>query len=146
MGIFVGFYFYYFSLLQLKYSKLLSFAHIIYYTIGQWMTFIPMFWVAFSGLPRRLHDFPLIYLGWQSLSTVGHFTTMLGVFCFYATLFESHLEKKLITLLNSLLPRFYNDLSFFGLKITQFFFNYTNVTIAPNKKLRKFIYLNANTI
>jgi heme/copper-type cytochrome/quinol oxidase subunit 1 len=35
MGIFIGFYFYYFSLLQLKYSKLTSFAHIVYYTVGQ---------------------------------------------------------------------------------------------------------------
>jgi heme/copper-type cytochrome/quinol oxidase subunit 1 len=56
MAIFVGFYYYYYSLMQTKYSKLFSFAHIIYYTIGQWTTFIPMFWVAFSGLPRRLHD------------------------------------------------------------------------------------------
>ena len=30
MGIFVGFYYYYFSLLQTKYSKLLSISHIIY--------------------------------------------------------------------------------------------------------------------
>jgi cytochrome c oxidase subunit 1 len=70
-----------------KFSKFFAFAHIIYYTIGQWVTFIPMFWVAFSGLPRRLHDFPLMYLGWQSLSTAGHFVTMLGVFFFYSLLF-----------------------------------------------------------
>jgi cytochrome c oxidase subunit 1 len=35
MGIFVGFYYYYFSLLQSKYSKFYSLAHIVYYTIGQ---------------------------------------------------------------------------------------------------------------
>ena len=112
MGIFVGFYYYYFSLLQTKYSKLLSISHIIYYTVGQWTTFIPMFWVAFSGLPRRLHDFPLMYLGWQSLSTVGHFTTMIGVFCFYATLLESTFEKKLTTYTHNLVPRFYNNNSY----------------------------------
>jgi hypothetical protein len=35
MGIFVGFYYYYFTFLQLKFSKLLSFSHIIYYSAGQ---------------------------------------------------------------------------------------------------------------
>jgi heme/copper-type cytochrome/quinol oxidase subunit 1 len=35
MAIFVGFYYYYFSFLQLKFSKLYSFAHIIYYSAGQ---------------------------------------------------------------------------------------------------------------
>ncbi len=116
MGIFVGFYYYYYSLMQTKYSKLFSFAHIIYYTIGQWTTFIPMFWVAFSGLPRRLHDFPLIYLGWQSMSTVGHFISMIGVFCFYSTLLESSFERKLTPLTHNLVPRLYVDTTVLYLK------------------------------
>ena len=116
MAIFVGFYYYYYSLMQTKYSKLFSFAHIIYYTIGQWTTFIPMFWVAFSGLPRRLHDFPLIYLGWQSMSTVGHFISMIGVFCFYTTLLESSFERKLTPVTINLVPRFYVDSTFLYLK------------------------------
>ncbi len=139
VGIFIGFYYYYFSLLQLKYSKLLSFAHIVYYTVGQWVTFIPMFWVAFSGLPRRLHDFPLMYLGWQSLSTVGHFTTMIGVFCFYATLVESTLEKKLNTQTHNIIPRMYNEFSFFKLKQVDMICNYAKVTNFPTKKVRKVI-------
>lgn len=63
MGIFVGFYFYYHVFFFVKYSKNFSYHHIIYYTGGQWLTFLPMFWVSFSGLPRRLHDFPAIYMG-----------------------------------------------------------------------------------
>ena len=128
MAIFVGFYYYYYSLMQTKYSKLFSFAHIIYYTIGQWTTFIPMFWVAFSGLPRRLHDFPLIYLGWQSMSTVGHFVSMIGVFCFYTTLLESSFERKLTPVTINLVPRFYVDSTFAYLK---------NINIKLNKKKKK---------
>lgn len=139
MGIFVGFYYYYFSLLQTKYSKLLSISHIIYYTVGQWTTFIPMFWVAFSGLPRRLHDFPLMYLGWQSLSTVGHFTTMIGVFCFYATLLESTFEKKLTTYTHNLVPRFYNNNSYLILKKINKNLNYKKKISLYKKKIRKFI-------
>ncbi len=139
MGIFVGFYYYYYSILQLKYSKLLSFAHIIYYTIGQWLTFVPMFWVAFSGLPRRLHDFPLVYLGWQSMSTVGHFITMLGVICFYLTIIESVFERKIITLTYNLVPRLYADTNYLKLKRVNHLLNKQKKTIIPKKKIKIFI-------
>ena len=139
MGIFTGFYFYYFSLLQLKYSKLSSFAHIVYYTFGQWGTFLPLFWLAFSGLPRRLHDFPLIYLGWQSVATAGHFTTMIGVFAFYATLFESAFEKKIAIQIHNIIPRVYNELSYLNLKKTNIVINIKKLTSVPHKRVRKFI-------
>ena len=138
VAIFVGFYYYYFSLIQTKYSKLFSFAHIIYYTIGQWGTFLPMFWVAFSGLPRRLHDFPLMYLGWQSLSTVGHFISMIGVFCFYVTLLESNFERKLITLTYNLVPRLYNDNSYIYMKQVHIKANVKKKISTPKKKIRTF--------
>lgn len=137
VSIFVGFYYYYFSLMQAKYSKLFSFAHIIYYTIGQWATFIPLFWVAFSGLPRRLHDFPLIYLGWQSMATVGHFISMLGVFCFYATLLESTFERKLIPLTFNIVPRFYTDPSYLYLKNIKTLVNKKKSNF-PKKKIKNF--------
>ena len=140
MGIFVGFYYYYFSLLQLKYSKLSSFAHIVYYTIGQWVTFIPLFWLAFSGLPRRLHDFPLMYVGWQSVATAGHFTTMIGVFCFYLTLFESTLEKKLSIYTYNILPRMYNDCSALYLKKINNLLNYQLLFTAPSLQLKKILH------
>lgn len=138
VAIFVGFYYYYFSLIQTKYSKLFSFAHIIYYTIGQWGTFLPMFWVAFSGLPRRLHDFPLMYLGWQSLSTVGHFISMIGVFCFYVTLLESNFERKLTTLTYNLVPRLYNDNSYIYMKQVHIKANIKKKISTPKKKIRTF--------
>lgn len=139
VAIFVGFYYYYFSLIQTKYSKLFSFAHILYYTIGQWTTFIPMFWVAFSGLPRRLHDFPLMYLGWQSMSTVGHFISMIGVFCFYITLLESSFERKLITVTYNLLPRMYHDVSYLHLKKINLVLNKKRQTSFPKKKTRMYL-------
>lgn len=138
VSIFVGFYYYYFSLMQTKYSKLFSFAHIIYYTIGQWTTFVPLFWVAFSGLPRRLHDFPLIYLGWQSMSTVGHFTSMIGVLCFYITLLESSFERKLTILTNNIIPRMYHDVSYIYLKKINLNLNKKKQTLLPSKRTRKY--------
>ena len=63
MSIFAGFYYYFFAIFSIKYSRVWAYLHIIYYTGGQWLTFLPLFWVSFSGLPRRLHDFPAIFTG-----------------------------------------------------------------------------------
>jgi len=143
MAIFTGFYYYYFSIMQTKYSKFFSFAHITYYTIGQWTTFIPMFWVAFSGLPRRLHDYPLIYLGWQSLSTVGHFISMIGVMSFYITLIESSFERKLNVLTYNLIPRFYVNFSIFNFKLISNNYNLKNYnSYNLTKKTKNYIIKN----
>ncbi len=40
------------------------------------------------------------------MSTAGHFLTMLGVFAFYATLFEAHMEKKLGIFFQNIIGRF----------------------------------------
>jgi len=116
MGVFVGFYFYFHVFFFLKYSRTLSYFHISYYTGGQWLTFIPLFWVSFSGLPRRLHDFPAVFMGWQSMATAGHFITMLGVLAFYSAIFESHFEKKVITYFFSLVPRVNKRVNYYSLK------------------------------
>lgn len=106
MAIFVGFYFYFPAFFQVKYSRTFGYTHIILYTAGQWLTFIPLFWVSFSGLPRRLHDFPAIYMGWQSMATAGHLVTMLGVLSFYFMILDSKMEKKITGYLHTLVARF----------------------------------------
>ncbi len=106
MSIFVGFYFYFPAFFQVKYSRTFGYTHIILYTAGQWLTFIPLFWVSFSGLPRRLHDFPAIYMGWQSMATAGHLVTMLGALSFYFMILDSKMEKKITGYLHTLVARF----------------------------------------
>jgi cytochrome c oxidase subunit 1 len=63
MGIFVGFYYYFTALFGIKFSRFFAYMHLIYYFGGQWLTFLPMFWVGFAGLPRRVHDYPVIFMG-----------------------------------------------------------------------------------
>jgi len=50
------------------------------------------------------------------MSTVGHFISMIGVFCFYTTLLESSFERKLTPVTINLVPRFYVDSTFIYLK------------------------------
>lgn len=137
MGIFVGFYFYFLTFFQVKYSQIFGYIHIVLYTGGQWLTFIPLFWVSFSGLPRRLHDFPAIYMGWQSMATAGHMVTMLGVFAFYLMILDSHIEKKLYSYLHTLVPRFNKRSLYYIGKIINFKQNKKLFSNVPSLKTQR---------
>lgn len=76
------------------------------------------------------------------MSTVGHFTTMIGVFCFYATLLESSFEKKLTTYIYNLVPRFYNNSSYTCYKNINQILNISNKLLINKKKIRVFINKN----
>jgi heme/copper-type cytochrome/quinol oxidase subunit 1 len=79
---FAGIYYYFPALFGIKYSRIFAYLHLIYYFGGQWMTFIPLFWVGYAGLPRRVHDYPAVFMGWQGMATVGHITTLVGIIFF----------------------------------------------------------------
>ena len=82
-GVFAAVYYYYYILFGIKYSKVFSYLHWIYWTLGQWLTFLPLFWVGYNGLPRRYHDYPVIFMGWHGMSSVGHLITLISVFFFF---------------------------------------------------------------
>ncbi len=142
MSIFAGFYHYFTPFFGIKYSRTWAYFHIIYYTGGQWLTFLPIFWLGFSGLPRRLHDFPQMYTGWQSMATSGHFVTMTGVFYFYLMLFDSHKEKKVNTNFTFGVPRFNKRVLYYIFKISYINY-YRKLSInLPNKEARTHIISN----
>jgi len=93
-GIFAGVYYYFAALFGVKYSRIFAYFHLVYYVGGQWLTFLPMFWLGFSGLPRRIHDYPVIFMGWQGMATTGHLITLMGIVFFFLMLLDSHIEKK----------------------------------------------------
>ena len=73
------------------------------------------------------------------MSTVGHFTSMIGVFCFYITLLESNFEKKLIVLTHNLVPRMYHDTSYIFLKKINLNLSKKKQTIFPTKRTRNYL-------
>jgi hypothetical protein len=73
------------------------------------------------------------------MATVGHFTSMIGVFCFYITLLESSFERKLITLTHNLVPRMYNDATYIYLKNINLILNKKRQTSFPSKRTRMYL-------
>lgn len=101
------------------------------------MTFIPLFWVSFSGLPRRLHDFPAVFTGWQSMATAGHFVTMVGVCSFYVMLFDASRAGKTSKTATLSIPRFNKRVLYYIYKITQLQLSTKGAANIPNKDSRE---------
>jgi len=51
-------YFYLPSLFGVRYSRFFAYLHVYYYSIGQIFTVVPMMWLGYSGMPRRVLDYP----------------------------------------------------------------------------------------
>ena len=116
-GIFAGIYYYFPVLFGIKYSRTFAHFHLVYFVGGQWLTFLPMFWLGYSGMPRRVHDYPAFMMGWHGMASVGHLITMLGVVFFFFMLLDSHFEKKIFICKNKGLPRWNKRIQYLLFKI-----------------------------
>ena len=139
MGCFLGVYHYFTSWFGVKYSRNFAYLHLVYYFGGQWLTFLPMFWLGFSGLPRRIHDYPSVFSGWHSMATVGHLITMLGVVFFFITILDSFIERKVPVFYCYGVPRFYKRASYYLFKVRHFRFTKKQNKIFPNPQQRSTI-------
>jgi heme/copper-type cytochrome/quinol oxidase subunit 1 len=61
--IFAAFYFYFPAIFGIAYSSVFAYLHFFFYFFGQLFTVIPMFWLGYSGMPRRIMDYPAHFGG-----------------------------------------------------------------------------------
>lgn len=114
---FAGVYYYFYPLFGAAYSKIFGHLHLAYYSAGIWLTFLPMFYLGFSGLPRRIHDFPAVFLGWQGVATAGHMLSMVGAVFFFAAILESCFENCVFVSPNLGLPRWQKRIHYYLFKL-----------------------------
>lgn len=133
---FGGIYYYFPALFGIKYSRMFGYLHLIYFFGGQWLTFIPMFWLGYSGMPRRIHDYPAFMMGWHGMASVGHLTTLIGVMFFFFMLLDSHLERRVAVHSILGIPRWHKRILYYIFKIR--YLQYVNKKIfrLPNSKIR----------
>lgn len=139
-----AFYFYFPALFGVKFSRLFAYLHFFYYYVGHLLTFIPLLWLGYAGMPRRVLDYPLALAGWHSLASAGHLLSIAGIICFFLMLFDS-IRRGKAALRNTFGVGRYNiRLNFYCYEIsklnylrtkTYFFFNYVNLSaITLNNK------------
>lgn len=129
--VFAAVYYYFHVVFGVTYSKIFGYLHLIYWTFGQWLTFLPLFWIGYNGLPRRYHDYPLAYLGWHGLSSIGHLLSIISAIFFFLMLADSAIERKLATNINFGIPRFNKRILYYIYKIT--FLQTTHRILKPTK-------------
>jgi heme/copper-type cytochrome/quinol oxidase subunit 1 len=138
-GIFLGFYYYFTAIFGIKYSRVFAYMHFIYYVGGQWLTFLPMFWLGFSGLPRRIHDYPVIFMGWQGMASTGHLITLLGICFFFIMILDSHLERRVSVYSTMGLPRWHKRIQYYIFKIRYLQLNNKRLNKIPNYNIRSLL-------
>lgn len=135
-GAFAGIYYYFPALFGIKYSRMFGYLHLVYFFGGQWMTFIPMFWLGYSGMPRRIHDYPAFMMGWHGMASVGHLTTLIGVMFFFFMLLDSHLERRVAVHSILGIPRWHKRVLYYVFKIRYLQYVNKRLNRIPNSKVR----------
>jgi heme/copper-type cytochrome/quinol oxidase subunit 1 len=113
--------------------------HFIYYVGGQWLTFLPMFWLGFSGLPRRVHDYPVIFMGWHSMASTGHLITLIGLCFFFIMILDSHIERRVSVYSTLGLPRWHKRIQYYIFKIRYLQLNNKQLNKIPNYNIRNLL-------
>jgi heme/copper-type cytochrome/quinol oxidase subunit 1 len=68
------------------YSWSYAFLQLLTHTIGHILTFFPMLWLGYAGMPRRIQDYPWGFVGWNSVASLGHTIVLLSIVFFLITI------------------------------------------------------------
>ncbi len=110
---FGAFYFYFPAIFGVKYSRIYAYLHYSYYLIGQLMTVIPMFWLGYAGMPRRVLDYPSSFGGWHSVISAGHMLNVAGLIAFFIMIFDSLRQSRAASRNSYGIGRFNTRLNFY---------------------------------
>lgn len=110
---FGAFYFYFPSIFGVKFSRIWGYLHLVYYLLGQLMTVIPMFWLGYSGMPRRVLDYPASLGGWHAIVSAGHLLSVAGLMAFFIMIFDSLRQGRAVTRNTLGISRFNTRLNFY---------------------------------
>ena len=110
---FGAFYFYFPAIWGVKFSRIYGYIHFLYYLLGQLMTVVPMFWLGYSGMPRRVLDYPAALGGWHSVVSAGHLLSVAGMVAFFIMIFDSLRQGRAATRNSFGVSRFNTRLNFY---------------------------------
>jgi heme/copper-type cytochrome/quinol oxidase subunit 1 len=122
VGVFAGFYFYFPSLYGVKYSRVYAYIHYIFYLLGQFLTIMPMIWLGYCGMPRRVLDYPSSLGGWHAMASAGHLLTVTALLLFILMLYDSIRQNKPAIRNNFGVGRFSTRLNFYFFEISRLSF------------------------
>ncbi len=122
LGIFGAFYFYFPAIYGVKYSRIFAYIHYVYYLFGQLLTVIPMLWLGYCGMPRRVLDYPSSLGGWHSIASAGHLLSVAALLSFFMMMYDSIRQAKPAIRNNFGVGRFNTRLNFYLFEVSRLSF------------------------
>nr|CCI69369.1 cytochrome oxidase subunit 1 [Metacrangonyx sp. 4 MDMBR-2012] len=95
-GIFAGFSHWYPLFTGLTLNELLSKLHFFSMFLGVNLTFFPQHFLGLSGMPRRYSDYPDSFIGWNVVSSLGSYLSMVSMMIFVVMLLESFISQRAV--------------------------------------------------
>lgn len=89
-SLFTGFYYWYPNLTNKNYNHIWATVHFILIFIGVNITFAPMHFLGLSGMPRRILDYPDMYLNWNTLASLGSWISFISILPFLLSILNSN--------------------------------------------------------
>jgi cytochrome c oxidase subunit 1 len=82
-SLFAGFYYWFPKMFGKMYSEFLGQLHFWVFFVGVNLLFFPMHFLGYSGMPRRVPDYPVAYEKWNALASHGYEIMAVGVVIFF---------------------------------------------------------------
>lgn len=95
-SVFAGFFYWLPIISATPYNFFLADLIFFIFFFGVNITFFPMHFLGFSGMPRRIPDYPDAFTGWNHLSSIGSLITVISIICFTALLLQLLLDTSKI--------------------------------------------------
>jgi cytochrome c oxidase subunit 1 len=92
-AIFAGWYYWFPKITGYMYSEFLGKLHFWITFIGVNLAFFPQHFLGAAGMPRRIADYPDAYSGWNFISSLGAYTSALGLLVFFIGLVYAFARK-----------------------------------------------------
>jgi cytochrome c oxidase subunit 1 len=87
-AMFAAFYFWIEKFFGHKYDDRLAVYHFWFFFVGVNLTFFPMHFLGLAGMPRRIPDYPTVYLFWNWVSSFGSLFTLISLIIFFRLVFK----------------------------------------------------------
>lgn len=94
-ALFSGFYYWFDRVVCIPYNELWAKIHFWLMFIGVNLTFFPMHFLGFAGMPRRIPDYPDVFYFWNAVASVGSVISVIGLIVFFATVIRALYERPL---------------------------------------------------
>jgi cytochrome c oxidase subunit 1 len=93
-AIFAGFYYWIGKMSGHQYPEFWGKAHFWVTFIGVNLTFFPMHFLGFAGMPRRYPDYPEAFAGWNLVASLGSYISGLGILIFLYVVYRTFTARE----------------------------------------------------